>query len=262
MIPLMFILGQGQISSTPIPPGPLPTTCTNTCNITPEHPVPIGSQYEGGYYAGMYRTTTSVYAIIIPDKTYRVRSSEAISKVGAGGFDAGDFTPSSANFRNEVDGFSFTQEYYNFVININNYPYLKYVKNLNINGYNDWYIPSRAELRIVYFNLKPTTNNNNASIQTAFSNYPCAICPSATIPPQTTSLDFRIGGSQTFYYSASTNYDDMLFMYYGRGSLTTGYGRAYIVGLSSDSGYGGWEGNGAVAYNFTPMRRIKLFDLS
>jgi hypothetical protein len=44
---------------------------------------------------------------------------------------------------------------------IADHPAAEFCKNLNIGGFTDWYLPARFELDIAYFNLKPSTANNN-----------------------------------------------------------------------------------------------------
>jgi hypothetical protein len=73
-----------------------------------------------------------------------------------------------------------------------------------IGGYNDWYLPAKNELEILYFNLKPTTASNNTgsginpnAVPARASNY------TAGSPAQTTSALFA-GGAQAF--SAADDY--------------------------------------------------------
>jgi hypothetical protein len=73
-----------------------------------------------------------------------------------------------------------------------------------IGGFNDWYLPAKNELEILYYNLKPdTTANNTASginpnaVPARASNY------TASVPGQTTSALFA-GGAQAF--STGTDY--------------------------------------------------------
>lgn len=135
----MYLSQLSSSSGTP-PSGPLPTNCVTNCTVQFNHPVNIGDAYAGGYYAGAYRTTTSVYALIVPDKSYRVTSAQAPSKIGANNNSWANsggllYTIGAGyNTRNQVDGYSFTEQYYNWAISNNqlNYqPYLKYVKNLS-----------------------------------------------------------------------------------------------------------------------------------
>ena len=78
-----------------------------------------------------------------------------------------------------------------------------------IGGYNDWYLPARNELEILYFNLKPTTTTN----QTGVGINPNAVPARASLytagnPAQATNALFA-GGAQAFaatdYWSSSDN---------------------------------------------------------
>jgi hypothetical protein len=46
---------------------------------------------------------------------------------------------------------------------IADHPAAEFCVNLSIGGFTDWYLPAQWELEIAYFNLKPTTQNNNTS---------------------------------------------------------------------------------------------------
>jgi hypothetical protein len=82
-----------------------------------------------------------------------------------------------------------------------------------IGGFNDWYLPAKNELEILYFNLKPNTSPNDTSsginpnaVPPRASNYPGS--NPATSPAETTSSLFRFGGSEAFsgangYWSAT-----------------------------------------------------------
>ena len=115
------------------------------------------------------------------------------------------------------------------------YPAAHWARNLNINGFADWYIPARDELELCWRNLKPTTNNNYATANRptgASFNYaqngsygdmspnqgvnnnssPTGAAYTTSVPGQTAATAFRTGGAQayefgsTFYWSSS-DYD-------------------------------------------------------
>jgi hypothetical protein len=46
---------------------------------------------------------------------------------------------------------------------IGDHPAAEFCADLSIGGHTDWYLPSRYELDIAYFNLKPSTDANNTS---------------------------------------------------------------------------------------------------
>jgi len=72
--------------------------------------------------------------------------------------------------------------------------------NLTIGGFSDWYMPAKNELEVCYYNLKPTTTNNNTSsginanaVPARASNY------TAGSPAQTSATDFITStGAQAF----------------------------------------------------------------
>lgn len=80
------------------------------------------------------------------------------------------------------------------------HPMFQWAAGLSIDGFTDWYIPSKNELDILYFNLKPTTTSNNTvnagvnpnAVPPRASNY------TASVPGQTSVLAFRTGAVQAF----------------------------------------------------------------
>ena len=88
------------------------------------------------------------------------------------------------------------------------FPAQQAVMALTIGGFNDWYIPSKLEMEIIYRELKPTTTSNvttsgtNAyAVPSPTTNYP------PTIPSRTSVLDFRSTGTNyltdDYYYTAT-----------------------------------------------------------
>jgi hypothetical protein len=80
---------------------------------------------------------------------------------------------------------------------------------VTVSGYNDWYLPAKNELEILYYNLKPSTtgNDNNSGVNpnavpARASNY------TTGVPGRTSSTLFQSGGSEAFstvnYYWSST----------------------------------------------------------
>jgi hypothetical protein len=82
---------------------------------------------------------------------------------------------------------------------IANHPAANFCKNLSIGGFTDWYLPSRYELDIAYFNLKPGTQANNTdwginiySVPRRNNNY------TATYPAQTALTAFNTSTESFF----------------------------------------------------------------
>jgi hypothetical protein len=93
---------------------------------------------------------------------------------------------------------------------INDHPAAKFCQDLSINGFTDWYLPSRLELDIAYFNLKPTTQNNITSWgENAYSVPARTTKYTSGDPAQTAVAAFQSGGSEAFVNQAhwsSTEY--------------------------------------------------------
>lgn len=87
------------------------------------------------------------------------------------------------------------------------HPCGNFCNNLVVGGFDDWYMPARNELEICYYNLKPTTANNETSTGANINAVPSR--PSnytAAVPSQTSATAFIVGGSEAFsgqYWSSS-----------------------------------------------------------
>jgi hypothetical protein len=85
------------------------------------------------------------------------------------------------------------------------FPAANFCEALSIGGYTDWYLPSRLELDIAYFNLKPSTDANVTSTGTNIYAVPRRNSNFTVANPIQTSLAEwqSTGGSQSF---ASVNH--------------------------------------------------------
>jgi hypothetical protein len=105
------------------------------------------------------------------------------------------------------------------------YPAAHWVRNLNIGGRTDWYIPARDELELCWRNLKPVTNNNYTSANRPVSslNYanngsfgdaanthglnnnssPAGAAYTASVPAQTAATAFRTGGAEAYEFGSA-----------------------------------------------------------
>jgi len=150
------------------------------------------------------------------------------------------------------------------------YPLAKWVTDINIgggiNGFQDWYIPARDELELIWRNLKPITNanytigrptsaityNRDANISTLGQNgtndnsLPPGSAYTADIPTQTSITIFRTGGleaMQNAVYWSSTEFSSTLAWY-----------QSFVT---SDPGYQGYANKGN-SYRARAVRRSIL----
>ena len=154
-----------------------------SAGVTPAPPQ-IGDAFEGGYYAGKINDGgTEYYLIVAPKSGGQTLTTHRSSNGAVSGTDS------------VIDGPSNTSA----LVSDGNSPAANFCNNLTIGGYTDWYFPAKNELEVCYYNLKPSTNNNNTSsgtntnaVPSRGSNY------SSGTPSQTSVSIFQQGGSEAF----------------------------------------------------------------
>jgi hypothetical protein len=171
----------------------------------------IGQPLNGGFFAGLINCEGSNFAIIVAPKALGLKP-----EIQWGGYG------SSIGATSYNDGRVNT-----LALAENNHDLGHWALALNINEYNDWYIPSRDELEIIYRNLKPSDRENSctfrdgenpSAIQYA-DRYPYL----PTSPAQTVAVEFKSNGSEAFDHSwhwSSTQYSahDAWIQYFGDGN--------------------------------------------
>jgi hypothetical protein len=128
---------------------------------TQKFPAVIGEPFGGGFFAGYISHTADgspTHALIV-----------APAETGASGtgytltanlqWKTADTTTS--NTASQFDGVANTAAM--VTAGITDHPAAQFCVNLSIGGFTDWYLPAIAELDIAYFNLKPSTANNNTA---------------------------------------------------------------------------------------------------
>ena len=129
--------------------------------ITGSQPIPavIGEPFGGGYFAGYISHTADgnpTHALIVaPRATGATGTGYTLTTMLA--WKTSNTT--TAGTTSDFDGAANTAAM--VTAGIANHPAAQFCKNLSIGGFTDWYLPSRYELDIAYFNLKPGTTANN-----------------------------------------------------------------------------------------------------
>jgi hypothetical protein len=120
--------------------------------------VPVGTPYGGGYVAGFISHTANgnpTHALIVaPRATGATGSGYTLSTT----YQWKTSAASTAGVSSVFDGKANTTAI--VTAGIASHPAAEFCVNLSIEGFTDWYLPSRLELEIGYFNLKPTTGLN------------------------------------------------------------------------------------------------------
>ena len=205
-----------------------PISVTTAASFVPDFESEIGAPYGGGYVAG---TIVSDY----DGQTYGLIVSD-------GGGDSVQMGAGTMMWRTARTAVSTTngvppmtladgRANQNAILALNSlasFPAFKWIEdNCNagagLNGHNDWYLPSRDELELIYRNFKPTTQDNSTSTRTTAgfggdgavfgtnaSSVPAGTGYTLSAPSQTAQASFQEGGADAFeasLYWSSTERD-------------------------------------------------------
>lgn len=141
-----------------------------------------GDAARGGYFAGMFMLNGEEYGLIVSPK-----KQGEFYNMEWGGYRL------DVNASSHIDGFTNTVA----MADAGN-DTAQQILRMQINSFDDWYIPARDELEIIYRNLKPTNETNLASFRDGEnpSSKPPGYPYTAATPTQTEVKAFQLAGGQ------------------------------------------------------------------
>jgi hypothetical protein len=164
---------------------------------TQKFPAVIGEPFGGGFFAGYISHTADgspTHALIVaPSATGATGTGYTLTTNLAWK----TATTTTAGTTSAFDGAVNTAAM--VTAGIADHPAAEFCVNLSIGGFTDWYLPSRFEFDIAYFNLKPGTANNSTSWGINDYSVPKrTINNTATYPAQTSLTAFNSAAQQAF----------------------------------------------------------------
>ena len=165
-----------------------------TISLAAANALNAGDPVGGGFYAGQIRQADGLYILVVAPK------------------DGGEHedTVWNANTKRVDDARSFFDGEANTIaMGRSGSALALWAVGLGINGLDDWYLPARDELELLYRNLKPTTESNYVwRAGDNPSSVPAGYPYTETSPAQTAVAAFQAGGAEAFddesYYWSST----------------------------------------------------------
>lgn len=190
-------------------------TFTTAATFVPDVP---GAPFGGGYYAGRINVGGQIYVIVVAPKALGGEAPGTLAWKTSQTTTAGTTSTNDGQVNTNAMA----------TAGIANHPAGQFCRGLSIGGYNDWYLPAKDELEILYRNFKPTTSAN----YTGSGSNPSSVPPTSNYtsgnPAQTSIALFQQGGAEAFvtgYYWSST-----------QSSSNTTWGQGFITGSQSSTG--------------------------
>ncbi|MEW6462967.1 MAG: DUF1566 domain-containing protein [Pseudomonadota bacterium] len=158
----------------------------------------IGAAFEGGFFAGLITLNGETFGIVVAPKA----SGELEEATW------GQYGNDLQAARHLNDGLANTQAMAEAGSDL-----ARWMLALDINGFADWYLPSRDELELLYRHFKPTTESNwvyrhGENPSSVPTGYPYT----AEHPAQTQQPEFQAEATEAFedtWYWSSTQYSPL-----------------------------------------------------
>jgi len=208
---------QASILGLPIDGGFFGGYISHTANGVPTHALIVAPAATGATGSGYPVTTNLKYA----DETVPVPANNVFIEGAESLFDGKQNTDTLISL--------VATEVYS----VGAFPAASFCAGLAIGGSNDWYLPARAELEIVYANLKPGTELNSTSHGiNDFSVPKRTVNYTTTVPSQTAVSTFQSGSAQAF--TTSTQHWSS-----SRTTVTNGWRLVYTTGGTGNNNRAG-----------------------
>ena len=148
-------------------------------------PLVIGGALGGGYFAGQIGVSgVATHNLVVGPVASAENSSKQWKIVNT----------STTGTSSVIDGPSNSA-----AMNDVTHPAAQFCEGLTIGGFSDWYMPAQNELEVCYYNLKPTTQNNDTGSGINANAVPARASNYTTgTPAQTSATDFRSTGAEDF----------------------------------------------------------------
>lgn len=177
----------------------------------------IGEAYEGGFFAGQINDGGTIYNLVVAPKSSGENSSKQWKTSNTNTSGTTSVTDGPSNTAAMISAGAAA------------HPAANFCNNLSIGGFTDWYMPAPDELEVLYYNLKPTTDNNSTGHGTNTNAVPSRNSNYTTgDPAQTSATAFQTGNTEAFasllYWSSREN------------TAADAFRQSFISGVQSGSG--------------------------
>jgi hypothetical protein len=209
-------------------------------------PAVIGEEFGGGYFAGYISHTADgnpTHALIVAPRATGATGTGYTLTTNLAWKTANTTTAGASS---TFDGVANTAAI--VTAGIADHPAAQFCKNLNIGGFTDWYLPARLELDIAYFNLKPSTGNNDTNRGSNNYSVPKRLVNYTSAYPTQTKLTAFNTSAQAFAANTHWSSED--------GGVTS----AWFFGFGDGSQYNSLSFGltKAATYGVRAFRRIAL----